>query len=129
MEMLVDFPGGDKVEAHFGGFSVRTDQPPPGGGEASAPTPFEMFLASLATCAGIYALRFCRRRGLSTEGLVIKQHSEQSGVTGMVEKVALEVVLPGGFPAKYREALINAIELCTVKKHLEQPPAFEITTK
>jgi ribosomal protein S12 methylthiotransferase accessory factor len=128
MEMLVDFPGGDKVEARFGGFSVRTDQPPQGGGEASAPTPFELFLASLATCAGIYALRFCRRRGLSTEGLVIKQHSEQSRATGMVEKVTLEVVLPGGFPAKYREALINAIELCTVKKHLEQPPAFEITT-
>ena len=49
MEMLIDFPGGSRVDAHFGPFAVATDQPPASG----APTPFALFLASIGTCAGI----------------------------------------------------------------------------
>ncbi|OGO29683.1 MAG: osmotically inducible protein OsmC [Chloroflexi bacterium RBG_16_52_11] len=129
MEMIIDFPGGARVDAHFGSFTVKTDQPPQGGGEGSAPTPFAMFLSTIGTCAGIYALGFCRQRGLSTDGLRIIQRSASNPITGMVEKVDLEIELPSGFPEKYRGAIINAVELCAVKKHLQQPPQFEITTK
>ena len=58
MEMVIDFPGGKRVDAHFGPFTVMTDQPPQGGGMGSAPTPFATFLASIGTCAGIYVLGF-----------------------------------------------------------------------
>jgi ribosomal protein S12 methylthiotransferase accessory factor len=129
MEMVIDFPGGAKVDAHFGAFTVKTDQPPQGGGGGSAPTPFAIFLASIGTCAGIYALGFCRQRGLSTEGLRILQRTSSNPATGMVEKVDLEIQLPAGFPEKYRGALVNAVELCTVKKHLQDPPAFQVATK
>ena len=129
MEMIIDFPGGARVDAHFGPFTVKTDQPPQGGGEGLAPTPFAMFLSTIGTCAGIYALGFCRQRGLSTDGLRIIQRSASNPSTGMVEKVDLEIELPSGFPEKYRGAIINAVELCAVKKHLQQPPQFEITTK
>lgn len=71
MEMIIDFPGGAKVDAHFGSYTVKTDQPPAGGGEGSAPAPFEIFLASIGTCAGIYVLGFCRQRGLPTDGIRI----------------------------------------------------------
>ena len=124
MEMVIDFPGGSRVDARFGPFTVQTDQPP----AASAPTPFAMFLASMGTCAGIYALGFCRQRGLSTEGLRIVQRADQDA-SGMVAKIGLEIELPGDFPDKYRAALINAVELCLVKKHLEHPPQFEVITK
>ena len=73
MEMIVDFPGGARVDAHFGEYTVGTDQPPQGGGLGSAPTPFAVFLASVGTCAGIYVLGFCRQRGLSPEGVRILQ--------------------------------------------------------
>ena len=63
MEIIIDFPGGAKVDAHFSGFTVKTDQSPKGGGEGSAPSPFSLFLASIGTCAGIYVLGFCRQRG------------------------------------------------------------------
>lgn len=124
MEMLIDFPGGSKVDAHFGPFTVQTDQPP----TASAPTPFAVFLSSIGTCAGIYVLGFCRQRGLSTDGLKIVQRVFSNPATGMVEKVGLEIQLPPGFPEKYREAVIHSAQLCAVKKHLETPPKFEITT-
>lgn len=125
MEMIIDFPGGSKVDAHFGPFSVQTDQPP----VASAPTPFEIFLSSIGTCAGIYVLGFCKQRGLSTEGMKIVQRVSSNPMSGMVEKIDLEIQLPQGFPEKYREAVINSAQLCTVKKHLENPPKFEVTTK
>jgi len=129
MEMIIDFPGGARVDAHFGSYTVKTDQPPQGGGEGSAPTPFAVFLASMGTCAGIYVLGFCRQRGLSTDGIRIVQRMHSNPFTGMVNQVDLEIQVPPTFPEKYRPSLVKSAELCAVKKHFEQPPAFEITTK
>ncbi len=125
MEMIIDFPGGSRVDAHFGSFTVATDQPP----AASAPSPFEIFLSSIGTCAGIYVLGFCRQRNLPTEGIRIVERIHHSPVSGMVETIGLEIQVPQGFPEKYRDALIRAAELCAVKKHLEKPPRFDITTR
>ena len=87
MEMIIDFPGGSRVDAHFGPFTVATDQPP----TASAPTPFAVFLSSIGTCAGIYVLGFCRQRGLATEGIKIVQRIHSNPMNGMVEKIDLEI--------------------------------------
>ena len=124
MEMIIDFPGGSRVDAHFNGFTVPTDQPP----TASAPTPFATFLASIGTCAGIYVLGFCQQRGIPTEGIRLVQRVHSNPTTHMVDKIDLEIQVPTSFPDKYRESLIRSAELCAVKKHLENPPAFEITT-
>ncbi len=125
MEMIIDFPGDSRVDAHFSGFTVPTDQPP----ASSAPTPFAVFLSSIGTCAGIYVLGFCRQRGLSTEGMRIIQRVHSNPFNGMVEKIDLEIQVPPGFPEKYLDSLIRSAELCAVKKHLENPPKFEITTR
>jgi putative redox protein len=124
MEMVIDFPGGSRVDAHFGTFTVATDQPP----VASAPSPFEIFLSSIGTCAGIYVLGFCKQRNLPTEGIRIVERINHSQVTGMVETIGLEIQVPPDFPEKYRPSLIHSAQLCAVKKTLEKPPKFEITT-
>jgi len=125
MEMIIDFPGGSRVDAHFSNFTVKTDQLP----EASAPTPFATFLASIGTCAGIYVLGFCQKRGLPTEGIHIIQRMHTDPDTKLVGSIDLEIQVPPSFPTKYLEALINSAELCAVKKHLEQPPKFNIYIK
>ena len=127
-EMIIDFPGGARVDAHFGSYSIQTDQPPMGGGEGSAPTPFSLFLASLGTCAGIYVLGFCRQRNLPTAGMRLVQNVERDPATHMVTNVSLEIHLPPEFPDKYRSALIRSAEQCAVKKHLERPPTLSVTT-
>jgi ribosomal protein S12 methylthiotransferase accessory factor len=129
MEITVDFPGGARVDAHFDQFTVKTDQPAMGGGEGSAPTPFAVFLSSLGTCAGIYVLGFCRQRGLPTDGIRIIQRMQNNPLTGMIGKVELEIQVPPSFPEKYRPSLIKSAELCAVKKHMENPPKFDIQTK
>lgn len=125
MEMIIDFPGGSRVDAHFGPFTVATDQPP----IASAPSPFEIFLSSIGTCAGIYVLGFCKQRNLPTEGIRIVERINHSPSTGMVETIGLEIQVPAGFPEKYRDSLIRSAEQCAVRKHLEKPPRFDITTR
>jgi ribosomal protein S12 methylthiotransferase accessory factor len=129
MEMIIDFPGGARVDAHFGPYTVNTDQPPTGGGDGSAPTPFALFLASMGTCAGIYVLGFCKQRGLPTDGIRIVQRMHSNPLNGMVSQVDLEIQVPSSFPEKYRPSLIRSAELCAVKKHFETPPSFEITTR
>jgi putative redox protein len=129
MEMIIDFPGGAKVDAHFGPYTIQTDQPVMGGGEGSAPTPFGMFLASIGTCAGIYVLGFCQQRGLPTEGIRIVERVHSDPATGMVSQIDLEIQAPPTFPEKYLPSLIRSAELCAVKKHLEHPPKFEVTTR
>ncbi|MEP7137786.1 MAG: OsmC family protein [Chloroflexota bacterium] len=129
MEMIIDFPGGAKVDAHFGIFTVETDQPPAGGGESSAPTPFDIFLSSIGTCAGIYVLGFCKQRNLPTEGIRIVEHIHPNRTTGMVDSIELEIQVPPSFPKQYYSALVHSAELCKVKKTLEHPPQFEIVTR
>ena len=129
MEMVIDFPGGARVDAHFGPYTVETDQMPMGGGEGSAPEPFAIFLSSIGTCAGIYVLGFCKQRGLSVEGIRIVQRAHTDPVTRMIGKIDLEIQVPPEFPEKYHDSLVRSAELCAVKKHLENPPEFDVYTR
>ena len=122
MEMIIDFPGGSRVDAHFGQFSVPTDQPP----NSSAPTPFATFLSTIGTCAGIYVLGFCRQRGIDTDGIRLVQQMDVDRLTGLVTDVKVTIQLPAGFPAKYRDAVVRAADQCAVKKHFEHPPAIRV---
>ena len=129
MEMVIDFPGGARVDAHFGPYTVPTDQPPMGGGAGSAPTPFAVFLSSIGTCAGIYVLGFCNQRSLPTEGIRIIQRIESNRLTGLVDQIDLEIQVPPSFPEKYYQALVRSAEQCKVKQTLENPPKFNVYTQ
>jgi putative redox protein len=132
MEIKITFPGGEKVNAEIGGHIIATDQPGADGEEGSAPSPFDYFLASLGTCAGIYVLSFCQHRQIATEGLALTQHMEfatDPDGKRRLARVAIEIDLPPGFPEKYRNAIVKAAELCTVKKVIMDPPEFVITAR
>ncbi|MFO0674508.1 MAG: OsmC family protein [Polyangiaceae bacterium] len=128
MEILVTFPGNKRVDAQFGAHHVSTDQPVELGGADAAPAPFDLFLTSLATCAGIYVLGFCQARKIPTEGLALRQIVESDPKTHLPTHVKLEITLPPGFPSEYRAAVVRAAEGCKVKKALAAPPAFEVVT-
>ena len=125
----VTFPGGMAVEGHVDGFVVPTDQPVCSGGGGTAPSPFDLFLVSIAACAGYYALRFCQERGLSTRGLRAALETERDDAHKRVATVRIAIDLPEGFPEKYRAALLRSINQCSVKRHLEEPPLFEVSTR
>jgi len=128
MEMNIVFPGGRRVDAIYNGFRIHTDQPMAAGGGDSAPAPFDLFLASLGSCAGIYVLGFCQQRGLSAEGIELTQRMEFDPTRRMISAIHLDIKVPADFPEKYHDALVKSASLCAVKKHIEDPPSFEIRT-
>jgi ribosomal protein S12 methylthiotransferase accessory factor len=128
MEIHVTFPGGRQVDAMIGQFIVRTDQPHAEGGLNTAPTPFDLFLVSLATCAGFYVVRFCQARQIPTDEIRLIQRSETDPKGGALQRVSVEIHVPKSFPAQYLDAVARAAASCKVKKTLEHPPRFEITT-
>jgi putative redox protein len=126
MELQILFPGDKRVVVQVGAHRIETDQPPELGGKNAAPAPYDLFLASLGSCAGIYALGFLQSRGLSTEGLAMTQRVDLDPQTHLARRVRFELTLPPGIPDKYRSAILRAVESCKVKKTLAAPPSVEV---
>lgn len=129
MDIEVTFPGGKWVAAQVGNHVVVSDQPVAQGGQDAAPAPFELLLASIATCAGSYALAFLQARALSTEGLRLHQHVELDPTTQLPTSIQTELTLPPGLPDKYRNAVLRAVETCKVKAALAAMPRLEVSLR
>jgi len=128
MDMEIIFSGGKKVDAEYKDFTIRTDQSPEGGGDGSAPEPFDLFFASIGTCAGIYVLSFCQNRDLPTENVKLFMSTEINPESDMFDKVNIQISVPDTFPEKYHKALVRVAEKCTVKKHIAKGlPDFNVT--
>jgi putative redox protein len=128
MQMEIILEDGKKVNANIKGHIIKTDQPKEYGGEDSYPTPFDLFLASLGTCAGFYVKIFCQKRNIPTDNIKIIQTMEYDETTVMIDKIKIDIKLPSDFPEKYKEAVVNSANLCAVKKHIQNPPEFEVFT-
>jgi putative redox protein len=129
--MEITFDGDKVVTAHSHGHLIKTDQPISSGGTNSAPSPFELYLASIGTCAGIYVKSFCDNRKIPTDNIKIIQSTEFDKESGLPINITLDIQLPTDFPEKYKESVINVAELCKVKKSIAHPPVFKVisTTK
>jgi len=125
--MKIYFPGGKRVDASFKGFTIKTDQSEKFGGEASEPEPYSLFMASIATCAGIYVLGFCQKRNIPTEAITLEQSWERNK-EGKMTTLTIDIKVPPSFPEKYHSALVRSANLCAVKKTMENPPEFLVQT-
>jgi putative redox protein len=128
MSLSILFPGGVAVDATKNGHTVRMDQPAPLGAD-TAMSPFDVFLAAIGACMGFYALRFCQERGIPTDGLRLTLDPVRNEQRKLVATLRIELQLPRSFPQKYREAMRRAVDHCSVKRHLLEPPAFELALR
>jgi putative redox protein len=126
--MEITFEGGKVITANYHGHAIRTDQPLDNGGTDTAPSPFDLYLASIGTCAGIYVKSFCDNRKIPTDNIRIIQNTIYNKDTGLPVDITLDIKLPSDFPEKYRASVISVAELCKVKKSIASPPAFKIIT-
>jgi ribosomal protein S12 methylthiotransferase accessory factor len=126
--MEIIFEGGKVITALHHGHAIKTDQPVDNGGANSAPAPFDLYLASIGTCAGIYVKSFCDNRKIPTEGIKLIQTSQFDKETGLPVNIKIDIQVPSSFPEKYINSLIHVAELCKVKKSIANPPVFEITS-
>ncbi len=125
--MKVILGSGMKVDVLDGAFTISTDQPVTGGGDGSAPSPYGLFLASLAACAGFFVKRYCQTRGISEEGISLTQTLEP-GPGGKLGAIRIRIDLPPDFPEEHKAAVRKSAEACAVKKTIQNPPEFIIET-
>ncbi len=128
MSMEISFPGGRKVYSDYKGFTIKTDQSKKDGGDNTAPTPSDLFFASVGACMGLYALDFCNKRKIDPGQLNLSVELLSHEKTHVVEKMIFNIDLGPEFPQKYTSALIRAMKLCYLKQHFEKPPRFEFVT-
>ena len=124
--MKIRLTGGKKVDVEHRGLTIWTDQPEANGGDNSAPSPFELFLASIGACAGYYVLAFCQKRDIPTDGIELSMEIVRDEERHMVERIDISVHLPETFPERYVDACLRSAGQCTVKKHLEDPPEIAL---
>ena len=126
MDMVVTFPGGARVNAEYKGFTIETDQSETGGGGGSAPAPFDLFLASIATCAGYYVMSFCQGRYIPTDDIRVIMKSEWNREAHLISTITIDIHLPADFPEKYKKAVVASADKCSVKRHILNEPEFKI---
>jgi putative redox protein len=126
MDMEITFPGGKIVETHYGGFTIKTDQPVTEGGSGTAPSPFDLFLASIGTCTGYYVLSFCQKNTIPTENMRLTASIQRNPGTHLVENIRIDIHVPREFPEKYKKAVVKAADACAVKRHLDKPPKIHV---
>jgi ribosomal protein S12 methylthiotransferase accessory factor len=129
MEIDIRLGDGRKVDASWGKFRVPTDQGVKSGGEASAPEPYDLFLASLGACAGSSVLGFCRARDIPADDIRLVQRVIRDPEKKRLARVEIEIILPADFPEKYEDAVVRAAEACSVKKTVLDPPEFAVSAR
>ena len=112
----------DRFSIDVRGHVLYVDQPTADGGDDTAPTPTELFVASLASCVAFYARRYLRRHGLPEEGLSVSAEAEMGSKPARVASMRVTVTLPDGVPDEKRQALLAVASHCTVHNTLTQAP-------
>jgi uncharacterized OsmC-like protein len=125
--LAVAFCGGEAYEVLVRGHRLTVDQPAESGGMDSAPTPTELFVASLASCVAFYAGRYLTRHGYRRDGLRVSADFDMaSDRPARVTDIRLTVSVPDDVPAGRLPALHAVVSHCTVHNSLTQPPSVAI---
>lgn len=118
--------GGDTFEIDVRGHRIRVDQPEAMGGDDTAPTPTELFVASLASCSAFYARRYLARHDLPVEGLRVETTYVMGSAPSRVSSFDVRVHLPAGVPESRHKPLLAMISRCTVHSTLTHQPEVTI---
>lgn len=127
MELTVSYLGNVQFEAETRGHKIICDQPEANHGDDEGMTPPELLLASLATCAGFYAVQYLKTRNLQTEGVRVRvtagkiKSSPETGPARM-DPFHITVEVPGMEGEQHFEGVRRAVEKCLVKATLMHPP-------
>jgi uncharacterized OsmC-like protein len=126
-EMRVRHLGDDRFAIDVRGHTLTVDQPLPDGGQDTAPTPTELFVAGLASCVAHYARRFLARHDIDSTGLEVACEYAVGGRPARVNDLTIRITPPAALPAERRDAFLAVASHCTLHNTLADPPTADIT--
>ncbi len=116
--MKITFEGNKKVKVHVKNFDIWTDQPKNHGGDETAPTPIDLFLASLGSCSGVFVLNFLKQHALP-ENVYLTLEPVWNISDYVIDKIEVTIHIPADFPPKYEQALLEVARRCLVARHVK----------
>jgi uncharacterized OsmC-like protein len=126
-DLAVRHLSGDRFAIDIRGHTITVDQPVDAGGDDTAPTPTELFVAGLASCVAFYARRYLARHNLSAHGLAVAATYDVGGRPTRVTKISVRITPPADLPTDRRDAFLAVASHCTVHNTLDEPPPVEIS--
>ena len=126
MEMDIHFSDGQKVKTRLKGATIAIGSDNGSVSDDPGLEPLDLFFASMGLCAGKYVMGFCRPRDIPYKGTRIFLRTQWDEKKKIHTRVLIQIQLPQEFPIKYKKAVLRAVNLCSVKKHIINPPAFEV---
>jgi len=128
MDFKVKLEGGKRVSTRIGDHQIMTDQPAKHGGGNSAPAPYDLFVASIGTCAGFYVQSYCQSKGIDSTGIDITLTLKRDPETKKISGFLTTIHVPEGLPKKLHSALKRVAEQCAVTKTIMNNPEFIVET-
>ena len=127
MRMTSKLTGGPiRFETEVRGHNIVVDVPQEMGGTDTGPMPPELLVSALGTCVGIYAVGFCQKHDISTDGLIIHTDWEKGGEPTRITSMTVTIELPAGVPAKKHTAFMRTVEACLIHNTLCLMPQIDI---
>lgn len=125
MEVIADYTQGVQFRLQARGHEILCDQPETNQGADTGMTPPELLLASLASCAGFYAVQYLRTRQLPTEGLRVRVTAGKAAQPARLGSFRIEVSIPE-VEERHREGVMRAVKQCLIHNTLVHPPTIDI---
>ena len=72
-------------------------------------------------------LAFMKQHGIDPAGSGITLNTEADPAKGMIGKISFDLQLPDWFPEKCEQAVVRAVDQCTVRRHIQDPPTFAVS--
>ena len=129
MELTVNYLGDVQFEAETRGHKIICDQPLDNGGADEGMTPPEFLLASLATCAGFYAVQYLNVRKLPSEGLKVTVTAEKVLNPARLDQFVLTIETPTELSEKDADGVRRSAEKCLVKNTMLMPPSISLSVR
>ncbi len=124
--MSISWVNGVQLEVKVRDHCLLVDQPVQEGGNDEGSTPVEMFVASLGTCIGYFAVRFCQRHKLPMAGLKVFMEWGYAEQPHRIGSMTARVGLPTRLDTAMRERLQKVLEGCTVHNSITHAPEISI---
>ena len=115
MEIQIKFDDNGRIVPFMNGNEITMNE-----------SPFLIFLATAGMCSAVFVRSFMQQRGLPFQEVGITQKMNYNRMTNMVSDIDMVVDLQANFPEKYVSAIKNVIAQCPVKRHLAEPPTFNV---
>jgi uncharacterized OsmC-like protein len=126
MEVKVTHLDGVRFSVQSRSHTILCDQPADNGGEDQGMTPPEFMLASLASCAGFYAMQYLKTRSLADTGVEISVTADKLKPPARLGNFNIRVTCPVPLSEDQHEGLMRSVKSCLVHNTLLHPPQISI---